>query len=83
MSDFGTGVSLEFCEMSKNIFSYKTPPVAASEVFSLISKHNSAERAENIYQELKEKNFNEVITIPVSVIKHLLYLSLKSLKQNL
>ena len=28
--DSGTGVFLEFCEISKNTFSYRTPPVAAS-----------------------------------------------------
>ena len=27
--DSGTGVSCKFCEISKNIFSYRTPPVAA------------------------------------------------------
>ena len=30
------GFSCEFCEISKNTFSYRTPPVAASETYSLI-----------------------------------------------
>ena len=30
--DSGTGVSCEFCEISKNTFSYRTPPVVASDV---------------------------------------------------
>ena len=29
----GTGDFLEFCEISKNTFSYRTPPVAAFDVF--------------------------------------------------
>ena len=30
--DSGTGFSCEFCEIFKNIFFYRTPPVAASEL---------------------------------------------------
>ena len=30
-SDSGTGFFCEFCKISKNTFSYRTPPVAASE----------------------------------------------------
>ena len=34
--DHGTGVSCEFCEISKNTFSYRTPPLAASgDMFNL------------------------------------------------
>ena len=47
--------SFEFCEIAKNTFSYRTPPVFVSEMLSLISEHNSVEKAENVYQELKEK----------------------------
>lgn len=38
-----------------------------------MSKHNSAERHESIYQELKEKSFNEAKDIRVSVIKRFLF----------
>ena len=33
--DSGTGVSCEFCEISKNTFSYRTPPVVASDEIKL------------------------------------------------